>query len=99
MESGPTQAQTTVSVPSEGCTLYINNLNSKIKKGELKMNLYFLFSQFGEVLDIVTQKSARMRGQAFVVFSNPHNAALAKKALNNFNMFEQEIVRFGSLST
>lgn len=99
MESSLNLGPQTTTSSSESCTLYINNLNSKIKKAELKMNLYFLFSQFGDVLDIVTQKSARMRGQAFVVMSNPHNAAIAKKALNNFNMFEKELVRLGSLST
>lgn len=31
-------------------TLYVNNLNEKVKKEELKKSLYHLFSQFGPVL-------------------------------------------------
>uniref|UniRef100_A0A2I3HWI4 RRM domain-containing protein n=1 Tax=Nomascus leucogenys TaxID=61853 RepID=A0A2I3HWI4_NOMLE len=41
-------------------TIYINNMNDKIKKEELKRFLYALFSQFGHVVDFV--------GQAFVIF-------------------------------
>ena len=29
-------------------TVYINNLNEKIKKNDLKKSLYAIFSQFGE---------------------------------------------------
>ena len=30
-------------------TIYINNLNEKIKKNDLKKSLYAIFSQFGEL--------------------------------------------------
>lgn len=74
------------------CTLYIKNLNDKVKKAELKVSLYFLFSQFGEVLDIVTKKSESMRGQAFVVFADVMTADTARKALHNFNIFDRQLV-------
>nr|AEV40671.1 SNF [Antheraea pernyi] len=32
-------------------TIYINNLNEKIKKDELKKSLYAIFSQFGQICD------------------------------------------------
>ena len=35
---------------------------------ELRRSLYFLFSQYGAVLDVVALKTPKMRGQAFVVF-------------------------------
>lgn len=54
------EAETTK--PDSNCTLYVTNLSDKVKKAELKVNLYFLFSQFGEVLDICTKKTAKMRG-------------------------------------
>ena len=48
-------------------TIYVNNLNERIKPDELKRSLYCCFSQFGPILDIVAWKSYKMRGQAFVV--------------------------------
>ena len=74
------------------CTLYIKNLNDKVKKAEMKVSLYFLFSQFGEVLDIVSKKTETMRGQAFVVYSDVVTADNARKALNNFNIFDKQMV-------
>ena len=50
-------------------TLYINNLNDKLSKEQLKQSLYLLFSQFGTILDIVALKTERMRGQAWGVLS------------------------------
>ncbi len=38
-------------------TIYINNLNEKIKADELKKSLYAVFVQFGEILDIITGKA------------------------------------------
>lgn len=34
-------------------TVYINNLNEKIKRDELKKSLYAVFVQFGQILDII----------------------------------------------
>uniref|UniRef100_A0A2R9A554 RRM domain-containing protein n=1 Tax=Pan paniscus TaxID=9597 RepID=A0A2R9A554_PANPA len=44
-------------------TIYINNMNDKIKKEELKRCLYALFSQFGHVVDFVALKTMKMRGR------------------------------------
>jgi U2 small nuclear ribonucleoprotein B'' len=44
-------------------TLYINNINEKIKKNVLKKLLYMLFSQYGKVVQIVACKGINMRGQ------------------------------------
>lgn len=44
-------------------TLYINNINEKIKKDALKKLLYMLFSQYGKVRQIVACKGLKMRGQ------------------------------------
>jgi U1 small nuclear ribonucleoprotein A len=49
-------------------TIYINNLNKKIKKDELKKSSYAIFSQFGQILDILVSQSLKMRGQAFIIF-------------------------------
>ncbi len=36
-------------------TLYINNLNEKVKKSAIKRSLYAVFSQFGTILEIVSR--------------------------------------------
>jgi hypothetical protein len=47
-----------------GCkTLYINNLNEKVKKDVLKKTLYALFSQFGRVVEISACRGKSLRGQ------------------------------------
>ena len=65
-------------------TLYVNHLNEKIKIDLLRENLYYLFSQFGDVLEINVRKSKKMRGQAFVVYKDINEATRAKVSLNNF---------------
>jgi len=61
-------------------TLYVNNLNDKLSKNELKKNLYYWYSQFGHVLDIVALKTSKMRGQAFVIFEDQNSATEALHA-------------------
>lgn len=62
-------------------TIYINNLNEKVKKEELKKSLYAIFSQFGPILDIVALKTLKMRGQAFVAFKDINAASEALRSM------------------
>ncbi|KAK9411113.1 U2 small nuclear ribonucleoprotein B'' [Crotalus adamanteus] len=68
-------------------TLYINNVNDKIKKDELKRSLYALFSQFGHVVDIVALKTMKMRGQAFIIFKELGSATNALRQLQGFPFY------------
>ena len=72
-------------------TLYLNNLNDKIKKDELKRSLFELFSQFGRILDIVAMKTPTTRGQAFIVFREISSANVAMRALNNFTFYDKPL--------
>jgi len=65
-------------------TLYIQNLNEKIRIDVLKASLRGLFKSYGEVLDVVAHNNLRMRGQAFVSFES---ADVAKKALKEVKGF------------
>ena len=65
-------------------TLYVNHLNEKIKTDLLRENLYYLFSQYGDVLEINMRKSRKMKGQAFIVYKDINDASRAKVSLNNF---------------
>uniref|UniRef100_A0A8C2DAA1 U2 small nuclear ribonucleoprotein B''-like n=1 Tax=Cyprinus carpio TaxID=7962 RepID=A0A8C2DAA1_CYPCA len=70
-------------------TIYINNVNDKIKKEELKRSLYALFSQFGQILDIVALKTTKMRGQAFVIFKELAAATNALRQLQGFPFYNK----------
>ncbi|XP_030378841.1 U1 small nuclear ribonucleoprotein A [Scaptodrosophila lebanonensis] len=70
-------------------TIYINNLNEKIKKEELKKSLYAIFSQFGQILDIVAMKTLKMRGQAFVVFKEIGSASNALRTMQGFPFYDK----------
>lgn len=65
-------------------TLYINNINEKIKVEMLKKNLYSMFSQFGEILDIIASRYEKTRGQAWIVFKDVATATAAKKKYDGF---------------
>lgn len=70
-------------------TIYINNLNEKIKKEELKKSLYAIFSQFGQILDIVALKTLKMRGQAFVIFNEINSATSALRSMQGFPFYDK----------
>ncbi|XP_053949503.1 U1 small nuclear ribonucleoprotein A [Anastrepha obliqua] len=70
-------------------TIYINNLNEKIKKEELKKSLYAIFSQFGQILDIVALKTLKMRGQAFVIFKEIASASNALRTMQGFPFYDK----------
>lgn len=75
-------------------TIYINNLNEKIKKEELKKSLYAIFSQFGQILDIVALKTLKMRGQAFVIFKEISSATVALRSMQGFPFYDKPMVSF-----
>lgn len=70
-------------------TIYINNLNEKIKKDELKKSLYAIFSQFGQIMDIIALKTLKMRGQAFVIFSDINSASNALRSMQGFPFYDK----------
>jgi len=70
-------------------TIYINNLNEKIRKDDLKKSLYAIFSQFGQILDIVASKTLKMRGQAFVIFKDITAASTAVKSMQGFPFYDK----------
>lgn len=70
-------------------TIYVNNLNEKIKKDELKKSLYAIFSQFGQILDIVAMKTLKTRGQAFVIFKEVSSATNALRSMQGFPFYDK----------
>ncbi|KAG8219295.1 hypothetical protein J3R82DRAFT_159 [Butyriboletus roseoflavus] len=70
-------------------TLYIQNLNEKIKVDVLKASLRGLFKSYGEVLDVVAHSNLRMRGQAFVSFASSEIAAKAMREVRGFPLYSK----------
>ncbi|KAK4468134.1 hypothetical protein MN116_008300 [Schistosoma mekongi] len=72
-------------------TLYVNNLNDKVKKNDLKKALYYIFGQHGRLIDIIAMKTMKMRGQAFIIYQDIACATQAYRSLQGFQLFQ----RFG----
>ena len=113
----PDAATTTapaISQPAEApCeTLYIQNLNEKIKPEGISFPTYFelislifcvitvmkqtlrgLFKTYGDVLDVVAHNNLRMRGQAFVSFSDSDVAKKAMREVQRFPLYSKPMVR------
>ncbi|KAL5507989.1 hypothetical protein ACEPAH_5607 [Sanghuangporus vaninii] len=72
-------------------TLYINNLNDKIKKDELRAQLFALFSTYGRVIDIVARKGSKMKGQAFLSFADLAEATSAMRACEGMIFYDKPL--------
>lgn len=64
---------------------------------ELKRSLYCLFSQYGRILDVVALKTARLRGQAWVVFSEVTAASNAVRQMQGFPFYDKPMVSLAML--
>ncbi|KAI0723113.1 RNA-binding domain-containing protein [Earliella scabrosa] len=70
-------------------TLYIKNLNDKVKKDELRAQLYALFTTYGRIIDVVALKGAKMKGQAFVVFTDLAGATAAMRGCEGMVFYDK----------
>lgn len=86
-----TMADSTTTQPNT--TLYINNLNDKINKEEIRSQLYSLFTTYGKLIDVVSTKTPKMRGQAFLVFTDLASATAALRACDGMVFYNKPMVR------
>lgn len=70
-------------------TIYINNLNEKIKLDELKKSLLAVFSQFGTILEVLVFKTLKHKGQAWVVFEEVSGATNALRQMQGFPFYDK----------
>lgn len=73
-------------------TLYLNNINEKIKKDVMKKMLYMVFSQYGKVKDIIACKGVKLRGQAWITFDDVSSATSALRGKQGFNFYDKPLV-------
>ncbi|KAL0389648.1 UNVERIFIED_CONTAM: U1 small nuclear ribonucleoprotein A [Sesamum calycinum] len=74
---------------SPNMTIYINNLNEKIKLDELKKSLHAVFSQFGKILEVLAFKTLKHKGQAWVVFEEVSSATNALRQMQGFPFYDK----------
>ncbi|KEH30885.1 RNA recognition motif [Medicago truncatula] len=67
--------------PAQNMTIYINNLNEKIKIDELKKSLHAVFSQFKKILEVLAFKTLIHKGQAWVIFEDVTSASNALRQM------------------
>lgn len=72
-------------------TLYVNNLNGKIKKQQLRKSLYNLFVSYGRVIGVIAMKGIKMRGQAFIVFDDVQNSTSALRSLQGILFYGKQM--------
>ena len=73
-------------------TLYINNINEKIKQDVVKKMLYMVFSQYGKVTDVIAKKGLKLRGQAWVVFEEETSSINAMRGKQGFSFYGKPLV-------
>merc|ERR1712157_339851 len=73
-------------------TIYVNNINEKLKRQELIQSLRHVFGQFGKILDIVCYtKILKAKGQAFIIFDQIESAKKAVHEMQNFQFYNKPI--------
>ncbi|RCI08850.1 hypothetical protein L249_4919 [Ophiocordyceps polyrhachis-furcata BCC 54312] len=68
-------------------TVYVQNIEERVKPEAVIKALQVIFSEFGKVVDIVAKKNLKARGQAFVVFDSPQEADNAISEMDGFELF------------
>ena len=64
-------------------------MEERIKPEQLKEALTEIFSEYGNVIDLVAKKSLKAKGQAFVVFEDTEAAAKAIEEVQGFELFDK----------
>lgn len=70
-------------------SVYVRNLEERVKPDVLKESLRAIFSEYGNIVDIVAKTNLKAKGQAFVVFDNPESAQNAIDEMQGFEVFEK----------
>ncbi|KAL5118161.1 hypothetical protein ACEQ8H_003996 [Pleosporales sp. CAS-2024a] len=76
-------------VPIE--TIYVNNLEERVKIDTMKQALTRVFQYYGPILDIIAKSSLKRKGQAFIVFDSEKSALEAVEEMSGFEMYGKAI--------
>ncbi len=64
-------------------------MEESIKQDQLIEALREIFSEYGNVIDLVARKNMKAKGQAFVVFEDTEAATRAIEEVQGFELFEK----------
>lgn len=67
----------------------MRNLEERVKPEALKSALTTVFSEYGNIIDIVAKTNLKAKGQAFVVFEKPESALQAIEEIQGFELFDK----------
>ncbi|OAA56019.1 small nuclear ribonucleoprotein [Cordyceps fumosorosea ARSEF 2679] len=70
-------------------SVYVQNLEERAKSEPLTDALRTIFSEFGQVVDVVAKTNLKAKGQAFVVFAEAASAREAAEEINGFPLFDK----------
>ncbi|KAE8358419.1 tubulin folding cofactor D C terminal-domain-containing protein [Aspergillus caelatus] len=72
--------------------LHVRNLEERVKVDQLKEALQEIFSEYGNIIDIVAKTNLKAKGQAFIVFDSVESASNAIDEINGFELFDKPMV-------
>ncbi|KAK4574661.1 hypothetical protein LTR86_001502 [Recurvomyces mirabilis] len=72
-------------------TVYVRNIDERIKVSTVIDSLKGIFGDFGNVVDVVAKKSLKRKGQAFVIYDSVDSAQEAIDELQGFEVFGQQL--------
>ena len=67
-------------------------MEERIKPDQLKEALTEIFSEYGNVIDLVAKTNLKAKGQAFVVFDETEAAERAIKEVQGFELFDKPML-------
>ncbi|KAL5364108.1 tubulin folding cofactor D C terminal-domain-containing protein [Aspergillus floccosus] len=70
----------------------VRNLEERIKVDNLKEALAEIFSEYGNIIEIVAKTNLKAKGQAFIVFDSVESASRAIDEINGFELFDKPMV-------
>lgn len=72
--------------------IQVKNLEERIKLDQLKEALTEIFSEYGNVIELVAKPNLKAKGQAFVVFDETEAAERAIKEVQGFELFDKPML-------
>jgi len=73
-------------------TVYVRNLEERVKIDQLKDALLEIFSEYGDIIEVVAKTNLKAKGQAFVVFEDIESAKRAVQEINGFELLGKPMV-------
>jgi RNA recognition motif-containing protein len=67
----------------------VRNLEERVKPETLKEALRAVFSEYGNIIDIVAKTNLKAKGQAFIVFDKPESALQAIEEVQGFELYDK----------